>query len=183
MALMMFAPKAFSAKFQPKVPLPTKPECRTNKLLSKSASVPSISERKLPFHEIKVRRKQAQKKLALTVATIATNRPSKKHKMVLQRSYYQDSRKHKIDMKTEYQIAKDGYDYSYYLYDPTKFPDWCRDDRNWSRALGPMGGRHKLKKYKFFPQHPIARFLKGKGRKYYDIEHEDKMEAVKYYTN
>lgn len=44
---------------------------------------------------------------------------------------------------------------------------------------GPLMTRHLLKKYMKQPQHPIAKFLKGKGRKYFDIEDQSNVQKIK----
>jgi hypothetical protein len=63
-------------------------------------------------------------------------------------------------------------------YDAKNIPVSGRDRSNWCLYPGPMFARHMLQKYRSQEQHPVARFLKDKGKKYYDIADESNVKPI-----
>lgn len=153
----------------------------------------SISERMLPYQETKVRCKQAQKRLELHVIRISTNPIPKNRTLKTRRSTYNERRTtkgeipwqkfYKAQLNKYYKIGPNTYnpEMPYQIYDPTLFDEKRLDSSGWAPFFGPNMGRHKLKKFKHFPDSPYAKFLKTpKGRKYYDLLNEDSMKPTKH---
>jgi hypothetical protein len=155
-------------------------------LSSKSVSstlAPTLSTRKLPFNETKHRRKQTDKQMELTVKKISTNIVGRRNKAY--RHNYNCTREipEVQDWQVEYKTRQGGAHVynpnAPSFYDATKFDETSRaGGGGFSRIQGPMLARHRLKKYKHFPDHPIAKYLKGKGKKYYDIEDESNVKPI-----
>jgi hypothetical protein len=152
-------------------------------LTSKRGSCTStLSTRKLPFNETKHRRKQTDKQMEHTVKKISTNIVGKRNKAY--RHNYNCTREipELQDWQIEYRVRK-AEAINYYperFYDATKFDEKARGGGGrFSCYEGPMLARHMLKKYKHLPDHPIAKYLKCKGKKYYDLEDESNVKPIK----
>lgn len=165
----MLLSQSFCFKSQPRNFQPPRPTtaCKSGPALSFSKQSYTLSDRKVPYHETKQRAKQSEKQIAIHTARIATSNPGKNMRYVLQRSVYNETRGmvNKVDWKSEYarRLMKST-DLPYRVYDPAKGPV------NTGNLYGPRMARHNLTKYRNQLDHPIAKYLKGKGKKLYDIE-------------
>jgi hypothetical protein len=128
--------------------------------------------------------------MELTVKKISTNLLGRRNKV--HRHNYNCTREipEEQDWQVEYKTRKgelpDYYSSSRSFYDATNYNEKARAGcEAFSRVQGPMLARHRLKKYIKLPDHPIAKYLKGKGKKYYDIERKSNVKPIKlrlYFT-
>jgi hypothetical protein len=120
---------------------------------------------KAPGMEVKLHKKQTDKKLEMTVTRIGTKRKTKRYNY--RRGFY-FSKRYKAPLPTFKSITECWPNYSV---DPNAELT-AHNQKRWVAVMppGPHNLKLRFKKYERLPQHPIARYLRKTGAKHYDLE-------------